>query len=71
MGLKLHNFHHANTGAEIIFVESQIFYFYYSPAHKATHLVSIGGAYAPIRESVEEVSTALSAESNKETNNHG
>jgi hypothetical protein len=51
--------HHANDKAPIEFVEAQIFYIRYSAAQKATLIVSVGGAYAPVSESVDEVKSLL------------
>jgi hypothetical protein len=53
--------HDANTGREICFSSAQIFYHRYSEPHKATIVVSVGGAFAPVRETVDEVNRLLNA----------
>jgi hypothetical protein len=51
---------HSNDGKKIDFIKSQIFYIR-PAADGSTWVVSCGGAYAPVRESVDEVKRLLSA----------
>ncbi len=52
--------HHANDKGVIEFVKSQIFYVRHSTAQNCTLIVSVGGAFAPVSESVDEVKRLLS-----------
>jgi hypothetical protein len=57
---------HANDHKKMCFTRSQIFYFYYSAPHKCTHIVSIGGAFAPVLESVEQIDALLNQTTHEE-----
>jgi hypothetical protein len=46
----------ANTNAVVEVATTNIFYVYYSDAHKATHIVANGGAYLAVLESLDHVS---------------
>jgi hypothetical protein len=63
---------HANIpDTRIAVVIAQIFYTYYSSAAKCTHIVSTGGAFIPVRESVDDITRLLSINAkhpNKEGN---
>lgn len=50
---------HANDGKLIDFVAAHIFYVRVSEAQKATIVVSAGGAFAPVKETVDEVKRLL------------
>jgi hypothetical protein len=46
---------HANLGREIIVAREMVFAIYHSEAHKATHVLSSGGAIIPVSETVNQV----------------
>lgn len=52
---------HANDGMKMCFNVPLIFYWYHSAAHGCTHLVSNGGAFAPVKESVDEVTRLINS----------
>lgn len=53
---------HANIDTQIEIVKSLIAGFYYSPHHKATMVISAGGAVFPAKESVEQIKILLKGE---------
>ena len=56
---------HANLSRPVWLVKELIAGFYYSEAHKATHIVSNGGAIFPALESEEELKALLSNNNDK------
>lgn len=67
---KLLKLTHANTRKPIMVNSFVLFSWYYSDAHKATHLVSTNGGVIPVLETIEQVSEQmLGTETNKENNN--
>lgn len=53
--------HEANSGREVVFYRTQVFYARHSPEHRSTIIVSTGGAFCPVKESVDEVKRLLNA----------
>lgn len=51
--------HHANDGAQITISVPQIFYRRFSLAQKCMIIVSIGGAFVPVRETEEQILNLL------------
>jgi hypothetical protein len=59
---------HANLKTKIVLVKELIAGFYWSEAHKATHIVATGGAVFPALESVDDVERLLNKEENENDN---
>lgn len=51
---------HANTSGRVDVATQNIFYMYWSQPHAATHVVAPGGAYFPVKESVEQIKALIS-----------
>lgn len=62
--MKLIRLTHANFGTPIEVSAENIFYIYYSEAHKAVHVVAPGGAYFPAKETLDEVKARIQGEDN-------
>jgi hypothetical protein len=54
-------FNHAVNGQKIYVVKSLIWYYYYAPSHNAVLIVSQAGAFFPVKESLDEVRSKMSA----------
>ncbi len=61
--MKLLTLTHANHKKPIYVDGALLFAWYYSEAHKATHIVSTAGAILPVSESVETVTQLKQGES--------
>jgi len=49
----------ANTDAKVFVMSALVFYFYFSEANKCVHVVSNGGAFFPVKESLQQVEEKL------------
>lgn len=59
---------HANTNREILVTRELVFSIYYSEAHRATHVLSSGGAIIPVSESVNVVRERVYGQQQPKTN---
>lgn len=50
---------HANRNSPLYIVAQQVFSYYFSEKDACTHVLSVGGAIVPVKQSLEEVTNLL------------
>ena len=62
--MNLIEFSHANIDTKVAIIPELVFSVYYSPGHKATLIMSSGGAMVPVKEDVEQVKKQIEETTN-------